>query len=153
MLTSILCFTNNVKKLIDLCVVLVRKLFAVDVQLRLILLLVLTFAGTQLCTLRAEAIAFASWSAFSLSAAFCQLLTRLSNGWKACPENLPDLTIFLPAPVGRVFSLYFAHCCLAACAGSLEGRPFHMLNKGCACLWNGIIRPLLVQKRPFFSLG
>ena len=113
----------------------------------LFFILVFTFAGTQPCTLHAEAIAFASSSAFGLAAAFCQLLTRLSNGWKGCPENMPDFTTFVPTPVGRAFSLHFADGCLAPYAGSLEGRPLHMLKEGCTCLWNGIIRPLLPSKQ------
>ena len=45
------------------------------------------------------------------------------------------------------FSLHFEHCCLAPYAGSLEGRPFYMLNEGCTCRWNGIITPLLPSKQ------
>ena len=65
------------------------------------IVLIIAFAGTQLCALKAKAVAFASSTTFSLAPAFCQLLTALGNWWECRPHYLPNFTFFSPPPVGN----------------------------------------------------
>lgn len=74
-------------------------------------------------------------------------LTSLPNGLEDGSQKSPDLTIFLPAPGDRALSLQFPHRYPAPYAGNLGGRPFHMLNQGCACRKNVSIRPSLSSKQ------
>ena len=53
--------------------------------------LVITCASTQLCALKAKAVALAPTTTFSLAPAFGQLFAALCNWWECHPHYLPNV--------------------------------------------------------------
>ena len=111
------------------------------------IVLIIAFAGTQLCALKAKVVPFASSTTFSLAPAFCQLLTALGNWWECRPHYLPNFTFFSPPPVGRALCMHLTYSYLAPDTGSLISGTLHVLCKRCPCRWNGFIGPLLPSKQ------
>ena len=91
--------------------------------------LVITCACTQLCALKAKAVALTSTTTFGLASTFGQLFAALGNWWEGHPYYLPNVIFQSPSPVGRALCIHLTNSCLAPDTGSLISCTLDMLSK------------------------
>ena len=72
------------------------------------MLLNFTSAVAQCRAGQTKAVAFTSTAALHLASTLGQLLATLCNGWALCPKYLPQISILVPAPVGRILCFWLS---------------------------------------------
>jgi len=105
-------------------------------------LLVFIFAAAHFVAWKTEPVAFTSTPAFCFKFTFCQFSTALCDWWKFCPNNLPHITMLLPAPLSGAFSHHVTQRCLSPYAACLICCTVYVLTESCASWRNRTIRSL-----------